>query len=159
MTGGCIIITSRATPLTFGTSTWQDGVTGDGNDVGLLQGGVFPVSFTVGTRPSSVESKDGLVPNGFALQQNYPNPFNPETAIRYSLPWPARVKLAVYDQLGREVTTLVEEQKAAGEERVVWNGRDRNGTRAVSGIYFYRLQATSPAGNVTTITRKMTLLK
>jgi hypothetical protein len=42
---------------------------------------------------------------------------------------------------------------------VVWNGRDRNGTRAVSGIYFYRLQATSPAGNVTTITRKMTLLK
>ncbi|MGH7496740.1 MAG: M4 family metallopeptidase [bacterium] len=136
-----------------------DGVTGDGNDVNLVQGGVFPVSFTVGTRPSSVESKDGLVPNGFALQQNYPNPFNPETSIRYSLPWPAKVKLAVFDQLGREVVTLVDEQKSAGEALVIWSGRDRSGAHLGSGIYFYRLQATSPAGNVTTMTRKMTLLK
>ncbi len=151
-----------------GTAVWyadllQDGVTGNGNDVRLLQSVVYPVSFTVGTRPSSVESKDSPIPSGFVLQQNYPNPFfrngGTATAIRYSLPWPAKVKLAVYDQLGREVATLVDAQKAAGEERVVWNGRDQNGARAGSGIYFYRLQATSPAGNVTTITRKMTLLK
>ena len=147
-----------------GTSIWYvdlqtDGVTGNGNDVRLVQSAVYPVSFTVGSRPSRVESKDSPVPGGFALQQNYPNPFNPETEILYSLPWPAKVKLAVYDQVGREVALLVDAQKAAGEERVVWNGRDQRGARAGSGIYFYRLQATSPAGNVTTLTRKMTLLK
>jgi hypothetical protein len=74
----------------------------------------------------------------FALSQNYPNPFNPATVISYQLPIDGLVSLKVYDMLGNEVATLVNEIKIAGEHQVEFNA----GALA-SGIYFYRLQAGS----------------
>ena len=87
------------------------------------------------------ERNSGLV--GFRLEQNYPNPFNPTTAISYSLPFVkgrggvgSLVTLKIYDVLGREITTLVNEVKPPGEYKVNWNASD-----AASGVYFYRLNA------------------
>jgi hypothetical protein len=75
-------------------------------------------------------------PAGFALEQNYPNPFNPSTTIRYSIPESAHVTLKVYDELGKEVKTLADENKGAGQYNVQFNG---NGL--ASGIYYYRITA------------------
>jgi hypothetical protein len=76
-----------------------------------------------------------------------PNPFNPRTALRYSLPEPSWVRLAVYDGRGRLVATLVDEQRPAGSGSAVWNGMDARGAAAASGVYFARLET---AGGVTT---------
>jgi N-acetylmuramoyl-L-alanine amidase len=102
-----------------------------------------------------VESADASVlPTTFALYQNYPNPFNPETRITFDLPSESFVRLAVYDLLGRQVRTLVSEQKTAGTYSVSWDARDESGSRSASGVYVYRLEA-----GTHTLTMKMLLLK
>jgi hypothetical protein len=88
------------------------------------------------------ESYDALVmPKAFALEQNYPNPFNPETTIKYQLPEPARVMLAIFNLKGQEIRTLVDEEKPAGYYSIVWDSKDNIGRDASSGLYVYRLQA------------------
>jgi len=77
----------------------------------------------------------------FRLSQNYPNPFNPHTTIRYELPCKARVKLEVYDVLGRLVSTLVDLEQEMGSYEVKWDGKSDDGLALASGIYFYRLNA------------------
>ena len=89
------------------------------------------------------------LPAAFALFQNYPNPFNPSTVISYRLPVTGHVVLRVFDILGREVTTIVNEVQTAGNHSVTFNARD-----LPSGVYFYRLDALSLMA-----TRKMILLK
>jgi hypothetical protein len=93
-------------------------------------------------------------PEGFALSDNYPNPFNPSTTIAYQLPSTGAVSLVVYDQVGREVATLVNQSQAAGVHVVAWDGRDAAGRIVASGSYFYRL---SSGGNVQT--KRMVLMK
>ncbi len=83
------------------------------------------------------------------LSQNYPNPFNPSTVIAYQLPVSSQVSLKIYDMLGREVQTLVNETQAAGRYAVRFNA-----TNLSSGTYFYKLQA-----NGLVQTKKLTLLK
>ena len=75
------------------------------------------------------------LPTEFALQQNYPNPFNPTTSIEYSVPSSEYVILKVYDVLGNEVVTLVNEQKSAGHYKVSFNA-----INLASGLYIYRIQ-------------------
>jgi endoglucanase len=90
------------------------------------------------------------IPNEFRLDQNYPNPFNPTTKITYSLAEPGPVKLEVYDLLGREVSTLINnENEASGLHEISFNAE-----HLPSGIYFYKLYA----GNLIE-TKKMLLLK
>ncbi len=98
----------------------------------------------------SVE-KNGGVPGVFALEQNYPNPFNPTTAIRFTIPAGTNeiVELRVYDMLGREVATLVNDRLQAGNYRV-----EVNGAHLASGVYLYRLKAGSAVA-----VRKMMLVK
>lgn len=79
------------------------------------------------------------IPLEFVLFQNYPNPFNPGTTIDYFLSRDTRVKIAVYDLLGREVKVLVNGFKSAGSHFAVWDGTTAAGTQAASGIYFYKL--------------------
>ena len=88
------------------------------------------------------------------LFQNYPNPFNPQTEIAYTLPEGSYVKLEIYNLLGQKVKVLVDEYQSAGTKKVVWDGRNENGEKVSSGIYFYRLDA----GNYVQ-TKKMSLLK
>ncbi len=85
---------------------------------------------------SSAEINYEPKPNDYVLDQNYPNPFNPVTSIKYSIPEGSQVKLTIYDLLGNQVQTLVDEYKPAGTYSVKFNGTD-----LTSGIYIYRLQA------------------
>tara|TARA_B100000929_G_scaffold277381_1_gene252770 strand:- start:275 stop:862 length:588 start_codon:yes stop_codon:yes gene_type:complete len=109
-------------------------------------------SITQGNRVMAYTEKMGyfrmgpktlIVPGQTALQQNYPNPFNPVTTIAYDLGFVdgplQRVSLNVYDILGRNVKTLVNEQQSIGRYRLRWNGRDQNGVPVASGIYFIHL--------------------
>lgn len=91
-----------------------------------------------------VLSDKSQIPNQFALEQNYPNPFNPTTEIRYALRDAGFVTLKIYDVLGKEVATLVNEMQSAGYKSITWDARQRNGGQASevpTGVYFYRLTA------------------
>ena len=95
------------------------------------------------------------------LMQNSPNPFNPSTTIKYYIPNNSDVSIKIYDMLGREVATLVNNQSEAGYHLVYWNGRDKNGLDAASGVYLYRLTAV-PVGRQAgsfAETKKMLLMK
>ncbi|MHB1688059.1 MAG: T9SS type A sorting domain-containing protein [Ignavibacteriaceae bacterium] len=83
------------------------------------------------------------------MEQNYPNPFNPATTISYSIPVRNFVTLKVYDLFGKEVATLVNEEKNAGNYKIEFNGN-----KLSSGVYFYRIQT----GNFAE-TKKLILLK
>lgn len=100
------------------------------------------------------EIKNQSLPQDYSLSQNYPNPFNPSTQIAFELPTRSKVRLAVYNVLGRRVATLVNESLAAGRWETEWDGRSASGVQVASGIYFYRLQTES-----FTQTKKMILLK
>jgi hypothetical protein len=76
------------------------------------------------------------IPKSFELSQNYPNPFNPTTTIKYQIPKDAFVSIKIYDILGREIYSLVNENKQAGYYSVNFNG-----SNLASGIYFYRIKA------------------
>jgi uncharacterized protein (DUF1501 family) len=89
------------------------------------------------------------LPSGYELTQNYPNPFNPETAINFTLPYPGFVKLKVFDVLGKEITTLVNEYKNPGSYSVSFNAQNLS-----SGTYFYSIEA-----NGFREVKKMTLIK
>jgi len=93
-----------------------------------------------GTLPTitSVEEIPGVVPRSYKLQQNYPNPFNPTTSIEFSVLQSGIVTLKIYDLLGKEVTTLVNEQKGVGNYRVGFDARD-----LPSGTYIYTLRSGS----------------
>lgn len=83
---------------------------------------------------SPIEQAD--LPSSFQLEQNYPNPFNPQTTIRYALPQASRVRLGIYDVLGREVARLVDGVQAVGAHEVRFEATD-----LPSGVYLYRLEA------------------
>lgn len=99
--------------------------------------------------PTGVEYQNSIQPNDFVLYQNYPNPFNPTTKISYSIPERSNVILKVYDVLGREVATLVNEFRSAGKHEINFNA-----SHLSSGVYFYTLLA-----NEFTETRKFILMK
>ncbi len=95
-----------------------------------------------------------LVPENFSLSQNYPNPFNPTTIIEYALPVDAFVELVIFNALGQAVKTLHQGRQFAGTYQVSWDGTDKRGNQAASGIFFYRIKA----GNFVK-TQKMILLR
>jgi hypothetical protein len=96
----------------------------------------------------------GNVPTTYALEQNYPNPFNASTVVRFSIPHDGRVRLEVFDVLGRKVRTLVDDVKPLGLYAVDWDGTDNSGTPVSTGVYFYRIQTADYSK-----TRSMLLLK
>ena len=96
-------------------------------------GGAFRSTETTLT---SVESPSSVTPQEFSLLQNYPNPFNPVTTISFSLPHSSKVTLKVFNQLGQELATLVNETKEAGSHTIQWNA-----TGFASGVYYYQLTA------------------
>jgi hypothetical protein len=99
--------------------------------------------------PVAIDTKFNQIPQKYALNQNYPNPFNPSTIIKYQVPELSYLTIKVYDVLGSEISSLVNEEKPAGSYEVEFDG-----TGLTSGIYFYQLQA----GDYTD-TKKMILLR
>ncbi|MEE8417499.1 MAG: C25 family cysteine peptidase, partial [candidate division Zixibacteria bacterium] len=82
-----------------------------------------------------------IVPENFFISQNYPNPFNPVTTISYGLPGGADVRIEIYNILGQNVRTLVDERQAAGYRSIIWDGNDDSGNQVSTGVYFYRIEA------------------
>jgi len=125
------------------SSLWRSGAAGTMTNLNLQD----PIVM-------SVQEREGAVPAEFALSQNYPNPFNPSTRIDFSVPYEADVTLAVYDVLGRLVSTLAGGRMEAGLKTAVWDGTNAAGADVPSGVYFLRMTAGSFAA-----TRSMVLLK
>jgi hypothetical protein len=99
---------------------------------------------------------NNITPKVYSLSQNYPNPFNPVTKINYELPKDGKVRLIIYDILGREVKTLVNDFKTAGRYTIEFNGN-----QLASGIYFYRIQVvdlTGRTGDFVSV-KRMALIK
>ena len=137
---------TKAIPLSDGS------ILACGFNFGSGRGNFLLTKYVVNT--TGVESNNTEPPNKFSLEQNYPNPFNPSTKIKYSIPLvetlrSASVQLIVYDILGKEVATLVNENQQPGQHEVTFNARG-----LASGVYFYKLSA----GNYLQ-TKKMLLLK
>ena len=119
----------------------------DGTDIEELYTGLsYPYRLALSFENSGttgVEKKDddpNLIPQEFELSQNYPNPFNPETTIEYNLPKSSHIVLTVYDVLGHEIITLVDEKQQAGLHQQNWNACDRFGNQVSSGIYVYKIK-------------------
>ncbi len=110
---------------------------------------IIEASFALGT--DAEPSPRALV---YSLKANVPNPFNPNTTIRYSLPHPSHVRLAIYDEHGWLVRRLVDAPEPAGEQATVWNGEDVEGQTVASGVYLVQLVTEDGAR-----TRKMVLTK
>jgi hypothetical protein len=91
------------------------------------------------TKPIIEESQ--VLPNGYELMQNYPNPFNPTTSIRYGVSDETWVTLKIFNMLGQEIITLVDDFHSAGYKMVIWDGRNSFGEPVSSGTYIYRMTA------------------
>jgi hypothetical protein len=156
-----IVLSSEVYPITI---TWNLGKPSasaamviDGKEVTMKQGGEITLrqeGLRLGMKFLSEGSPE--LPKTFALHQNFPNPFNPTTTIKYDLPVDARVILKLYNTIGQEMATVKDDMETAGYQSVKWNA-----TTAASGIYFYRIEATSISNPRKTFTqvKKMVLLK
>jgi hypothetical protein len=134
-------------------STGHGGPSGIGynrhdNIIGVTNYNFNSIDF-IQLEPSNTELEKNIELKDYILFQNYPNPFNPKTNIKYSIVDKGFVSLKVYDVLGNEVSTLVNEEKLTGKHEV-----DFNANGLTSGVYYYKIQA----GNYFE-TKKMVLIK
>lgn len=127
---------------------------GDG-DLDLVVGnysGTFDYFENLMPNPANVDP-ERFVRRRLSLSA-HPNPFYPRTTLRYSLPEPARVMLAIYDVSGRCVEQLINESQSAGEHRTQWSGTSRSGAVVAPGVYFCRLQAVGQNETIKIVYRK-----
>jgi len=158
--GGRLFVGALILKTTNGGINWSDNLTIPGT-VNLFNSVHFidvNNGWAVGDSGSIYHTTNGGVtfigdestqPSEFILEQNFPNPFNPSTKIKYSVPQSSNVVIKVYDILGNEIETLVNEEKPAGTYELTWYAEGLS-----SGVYFYQLKA----GEFIQ-TKKMLLLK
>ncbi len=130
----------------------------------VLKGARFVHHSSMATFPKESEVEESEVTQSevitdYVLEQNYPNPFNPSTKISFALPEAGMVKLQIYNLLGNEVKTLVNEHRNAGPYDLIWNGRNRAGEVVAAGVYLYRLTVERNGEAPVVMTRKLTVLK
>ena len=168
--GNFDVVNRTMTPLFPRTGKWYDFFSGDSITVGTSAQSfsLFPGQFNIYTTVKLPTPEQGLItsisdnnvsinPEKFYLAQNYPNPFNPSTVISWQLPFASYVTLKIYDLLGREVATLVNEEKSMGSYSVTFDASNLS-----SGLYYYKLVANpSNVGQASGFveTRKMMLMK
>ena len=117
----------------------------------------YTVNIKLGKGIGPVRIAQGI-PEQFGLNQNYPNPFNPETHIQYQLNESGRVRLEIYDLMGRKVRTLVDQDQPAGYFMMKWDGKNQTGNLVPSGMYLYRITVQGMK-TLYTANRKMIMLK
>ncbi len=111
----------------------------DGNPAIDVSDALFSI-----TSATSVDNElTEKLPTTFEVQQNYPNPFNSATIIRFQLPEVSSVTIKIFNMMGQEIVTLADQQFKPGYHQVNWGGKDQVGKLVSSGIYFYRLEASS----------------
>jgi hypothetical protein len=119
-------------------------------DSAIAEGTILLDNLVLGDKTTAIHDNHNQInPGSFRLEQNYPNPFNPVTRITYTVPATSNISLIVYDALGREIKSLVNEEKSPGNYTVQFDGTDLS-----SGIYFYVMKA-----NNFIETKKLILLK
>jgi len=102
---------------------------------------LFGIKYALpGEIPTAVQEAETTLPSTPVLLENYPNPFNPTTHIRFALPQAGHVRLDLYNVAGQQLRTLVDDQLTAGHYETTWDGRDKAGFNAASGVYFAVLQ-------------------
>ena len=132
---------------------YLDSLTGISEDQRFpLQNPIAPIFTFGGSGILSIQSES--IPLQYILRQNYPNPFNPITTLRYDLPENGLVNITIYDMLGRQVKTLVNQTQDAGYKSVIWDATNDYGKPVSAGIYLYQIQAGEYIS-----TKKMVLLK
>ncbi len=99
------------------------------------------MNVTVNSVIDPIEKSLSETPNEFKLHGNYPNPFNPTTTIKFDLKEDSKVTLKIYNTLGQEVRSLVNDTKEAGYHSVLWDGKNNQGSAVPSGLYIYRINA------------------
>jgi hypothetical protein len=104
--------------------------------------------------PTDIPEIEPVLQAAFGLGQNYPNPFNSSTRIKFSLPKREHLQLTIYDILGREVRTLIDDDRPAGNYDIFWDGRNNDGDDIASGVYLYQIRTSDFAS-----TRKLLLIK
>jgi len=109
--------------------------------LGRFQGTVYMDALEIKKISDVTEVENQWLPVSFNLFQNYPNPFNPSTIISYAIPQSTNVHVAIYDMLGREIKTLVNNDQNAGVYSITWNGENNYGNKVSSGTYIYRINA------------------
>ncbi len=139
-----LAITMDSTGLSHGEHVANIVISGNG-------GAPFTLSVTLTVSDASAV---GDLPGAVTLLGNHPNPFNPQTSINFSLPSDQNITLKIYSTRGRLVRSLLSGDQPAGLHHAVWDGRDKSGRTAASGVYFYRLE--TDEGN---FTGKMVLTK
>jgi hypothetical protein len=170
---GCISKLGHTLPHTgYDTVSWQL-IAADSNNVNLRKAfwnymlikndksfGLHNPFFAVQVLLTSIQYGVGVqnigseIPTRYELSQNYPNPFNPSTKINFSIIKAENVTLKVYDMMGREVISLVNQKMNPGKYSTEWQGINANGVKVASGVYFYRLITPNYVE-----VRKMVLLK
>lgn len=146
---------------------WSEQISGITDDLNAIRfRGINPTGYSVGDNGTILFTSNGgginsvgeiIQPDEIVLYQNYPNPFNPSTNIEYKLNSRQYIQLKIYDVLGTEITTLVNEEQSAGNYNIEFDPSLINSKQS-SGIYFYQLYTTGEEGN-TVQTRKMIYLK
>lgn len=116
--------------------------------------GLYVIRAYVGSGTVDVNDELEMLPSSYSLEQNYPNPFNPETVISFNMPKSGSVQIKIYDVLGKEIRTLINEERNAGKHNIYWNATDEYGKRVSSGVYFYTISADNFSQ-----TKKMVLMK
>jgi len=168
--GGNIGVSGTILRTTDGGATWAPQISGTNNKLlevsffdsnyGLAVGSEGTILHTTNGGVTFVEEEqiDGI-PTEFLLSQNYPNPFNPSTNIKYAISSRQFVSLKVFDIIGNEIATLMDEEKSVGTYELTWNA-----TNLPSGVYFYQLlvsalQSKDGKAGEFIETKKMILLK
>jgi hypothetical protein len=127
-----------------------------GNDIDMMLDEVRVIDLN----HTDVESRESgtAVVDAFKLEQNYPNPFNMNTNIHYSVAQKGQIQMAIYNLSGQKICSLVDMVQNAGSYSVQWNGTDEIGRIAPSGVYFYRMTASTADGKET-MSKKLLLVK
>ncbi len=154
----------RGTILKFNGIYWASQISGTYRDLssvfaldshsGWIVGSGVVLHSSDNQQTSVINKMTDQVLSRFMLGQNYPNPFNQATIIKYELPNSTHVELKIYDLLGQELITLIDEEQADGFHAVQWNGKNHIGLPMPSGMYLFRLETSK-----FTETKKMLLLK
>lgn len=141
-------ISIQPTWLTTGGTINQNG------DYTATEWGDFIIKAIVNSNSIVINVNVREVPTKFELYQNYPNPFNSTTTIEYDLKQNTNVEIKIFDILGKQVITLVNNIESPGRKSITWNGTDQNGNPVSTGVYFYNLVI-----DEATFTKKMLLIK
>ena len=139
------------------TVYWPSGATQTLTNVGVNQ--VLKITEPSGSTAVNDAEKSLQTPERFAVLQNFPNPFNPTTTIRYQLDKAGEVSFKIVNVSGQLVQLFNLGLKSAGEYFLKWDGKNQNGTRVPSGVYFYQISAKGDDGALRSEVKKMVLLE